>query len=686
MILKFLYQMNENNKRIITGLVEDDNYLEYDPLYEYPMILDDGYEPKENERVVYNFGEQYYVYVSKDFNDCKVLNINDYLLKVKLDMSSNVVFAASISKHMMEAILENTNYFNMDPYEFKMVKSGLFLCKNKEFKDKYDGWFRKVTDDVYCQFFKDGHVLYLSSTGLTDDFEKAIRISKRECRNYLIINGFINENMQKREVAFSHLNIFTNGWSYGFAGRNSFLVEFENAKLRISNDFIPNTSFKLINDKIRADILRNICYLRKKEYCGKKRCLIVNGKYVLKDKDGSYLLTNEAQSMSLLDLVEIDIIKESFKLYIEDCQFEVVEKSEHYLYCYDNNIYELSSNQIPYVTSKRVSLADFNLFKEAFVEQTPQRKLVLTSNDYYIKYIPLSEDKFQLSFSVTAFDATRFSYSEAKALKNVLGLPIKNKEIDYIFQADKIYNIKRTDFPYTIKEAYESFLLDMNESNIRMNDYIEPKEIKTESDKGAFEYLRRFYLKTLFDSFKLFSSILKNEKVNTILLTGHSATSELIGLSLACEALNKNVDVTTLENNKWGYYPKAYISSKVRYMGSYRLPLAALPRQNLNEFDVIYFGKNTNEPHLSEVFETIKQLDKPMLLAHSNFSRRYKDMDIFEEALSNFISISKRIISSDEREFTGLDTQIGISIIDKNSTYVSLVRCCNNKFIDLLKK
>ena len=108
MIKKFLYQMNENNKRIITGLVEDDNILDFDPNYQYDMVLEDTYTLSSDERKISNFGKQYYAVAYGDI--MRYLNVNDYMLKVKVDMTENPAFASTMSKDMMMAILENTNY------------------------------------------------------------------------------------------------------------------------------------------------------------------------------------------------------------------------------------------------------------------------------------------------------------------------------------------------------------------------------------------------------------------------------------------------------------------------------------------------------------------------------------------------------------------------------------------------
>ena len=154
MIKCFLYQMDEKNKRIITGLIENDEYLEYDPTYEYKMILEDNYTILENERKISNFGRLFYA-VSINDEHHKYLNFNDYMLKVKLDMTENVAFASALSKEMLMSILENTNYFNQD-LDLDYVDSGLTLMDDKGYKDYFDasvkgtyyGWTTDSDDDM----------------------------------------------------------------------------------------------------------------------------------------------------------------------------------------------------------------------------------------------------------------------------------------------------------------------------------------------------------------------------------------------------------------------------------------------------------------------------------------------------------------------------------------------------------
>lgn len=123
------------------------------------MILEDTYIMQENERKISNFGRLYYAVTVSD-EHYKYLNFNDYMLKVKLDMTENAAFASTLSKEMLMSILENTNYFN-ENLDLEYVDSGLTLMEDKGYKDYFDGWFRHVDDDVYVMLLNMRYPLYV---------------------------------------------------------------------------------------------------------------------------------------------------------------------------------------------------------------------------------------------------------------------------------------------------------------------------------------------------------------------------------------------------------------------------------------------------------------------------------------------------------------------------------------------
>jgi hypothetical protein len=144
MITKFLYQMNRVNKRIITGLVENDEVVEFDENREIPMVQENSIKLLEGERKVSNYGIQYYG-VFKENNEYRYVNINDFKLKVKLNATDKVAFASSLSKDMIDSILDNTNYLNCD-FDFSYVESGFKL---NELDNEYDDSYKNILDIQY---------------------------------------------------------------------------------------------------------------------------------------------------------------------------------------------------------------------------------------------------------------------------------------------------------------------------------------------------------------------------------------------------------------------------------------------------------------------------------------------------------------------------------------------------------
>ena len=346
MIKRFLYQMNENNKRIITGLVEDDNILDFDPNYQYDMVLEDTYTLSSDERKISNFGKQYYAVAYGDI--MRYLNVNDYMLKVKVDMTENPAFASTMSKDMMMAILENTNYFNSE-IEIEYVDSGLFLCQDKGFKDYFDGLFRNVDDDVYVMLLNMKKPLYVGKKNnqyvLVDDFKDAFRVSKKECRNLIIANGYVDTTMKKKDVAFSHYNCFESNGTYGFGGLNSFSLSYNEGTLSIKRDFTPTCSFKLINDEKRQGILRDVCYAMKKGVSGTKAVVKVNSRYVKDLGNGDYFLTDNATDASMIDTRDIEILKMALKMFLGLPQYETLNGINYYLY-YNDGVFKISDEKL----------------------------------------------------------------------------------------------------------------------------------------------------------------------------------------------------------------------------------------------------------------------------------------------------------------------------------------------------
>ncbi len=687
MITKFLYQMDERNKRVITGVVQNNEILPYDPLYEYPMVLETSYQKEPNEAILDNFGPQFYA-VCTDDKSFKYLNFNDYMLKVKLALTENVAFAATLSKNLLSVILEETGYFDEDNLDVNYVDSGLFLTKNLEYKDYYDGWFKKVTDDVYVQLNYLSNPLFVGKENneyiLTDDFKKAFRVSKKECRHLLIAREFIDRDVLKRNVCFSHYNMFLCNEGYAFGGLNSFSVTYEDAILRINRDFEMSTDYRLVGDEKRAAILRDMMYLMKKPDEGKKAYLKINGRYVKSLGNDAYELTSEAAKASSLDFKMIDILKKAISLFTDNPAFEILRDKNYFLYTHLNS-YELSKEIKEAIPSKLIKKEIYEEFIEAFNDNSNQN-LIISYDNKYVSFEVLSNLEFKISYELTGFNATRFNENQVKVLSELLNIAFNKREILPIFNAAEIYNIKATDAFYTLEEAYDNFLHTLKESNIRVSN-IAVKDIKTESDKGAIEYLRRFYLKTIYDSYNIFKSILAFNDVSNILLCGTTSTADIIGLSVAAHELNKKVNVTTLETPKWGLYPSAYISKNVNYISSYRLALTALDKNMLAQFDLIYIGKNFKDDAKTVVkfIRNLFNLDKDMIIINTHLTKNFEIPNNYFKALAAIKEVTRKFINNESQIAKNIKFD-NSSIIDKKSTYYSAIKIEKNMLIDLIKK
>lgn len=668
MIKCFLYQMNEKNKRVITGLIENDDYQEFDPLYEYPMILEDSYILEENDNKISNFGKQYYAITELD--SINYLNLNDFMLKVKLNLTNNVAFASTLSKDMLMSIFENTNYFNCDT-EYDYIDSGLTLCQDKGYKDYFDGWFRNVTDDVYVMLTNMRYPLYIGKENnqyiLTDDFKNAFRVSKKECRNLLIANGFIDTTMRKKQVSFSHYNCFECKNQYGFAGENSFYVSYNNDTLKISKNFKPTTEWRLISDEARAKVLRDICYKNKKGPSGNKLIFKVNDKYCCEKTPGVYELTNDATLSTPLDTNLIDVLKVVFKIYFSEPKYEAFKRSSYALYN-NNGTYILSNDKLEY-PSKLISDNIANKFFQG-LEETKLNAIAKCKKGY-IDINIVSSNSFNIEYKDSAYDINPQSSKLLQSLEGLLDLKINiiEPQIIDIYQ-DNNY-VCKIDKPLSCLDSYYLLQEEVYKCNIRLNDNINISEIKTESDKGALEYLTRFYLKSSLDTNTIFSMILKKENINNCLILGNTTGADLVGISNALYDNNKSLDLFIIENIKWGFRPKTFIYNKLNIIKSIRMPILSLNKNDLN-YDLIFISRSfKDEEELNILLNNLKNENKKTVVVITGICNYFTEINI---------STRKHLKTKE------LNGNIYNSILDSNLTYVSILYVGFGKIKDVLKK
>ena len=684
MITKFLYQMNVKNKRILTGLIENDMEVAFDESHEIPMVLEDSYILKDGERKISNFGKHYYA-VFRENDNYKYLNINDYMLKVKLNASDNVAFASAISKEMIESILYNTEYLNCD-YDLKYVDSGLKLNSDLEFEDSYIVFFKKVVDDVYVEFCNEPMPKFLSVVdnkyALVSDFSRALRVYKKEVRNLLITHEYITSSTKKIDVAMSHENVFTSGpQEYIFAGDNSFKISFKDNNLTIEKNPKLTSDFRLANDQTRSQLLRNVLYGFKKPVSHVNKLLKVNNLYVSKTDKLNYLLSSVAAKASLLPETEIEIIKNALSLFIREANFEEISNNSmvnFYLYKEELN-YQISS-EVKDIDSTLLSQEDATNFIHIYKEYDKLNgKYILKSNN---SYLSLDYDKettsFTLNYLKSGVNATHFTSEEVLSLEKILNKKFEKREIEVVYNYEENLRINKTDNIPFITDMYNTIMEEKNNTNIRFSGFKEISDIRYTSDKGAFEYYEALFMPTLSDSIKLFKKVLN--RTNNILLCGTTSNIDLTALSIASLELKKNVNVTILDTAKWGYYPLSYVSSFVKLNGVYRLDLEALPFDFVKQFDLIFIGKTfkcEKEAFIS-FLNDLKEHDFTCFILNESINPQYEIESKFTIALKGEIEYNKYFLNN-KIESNGL-------ITNDKLTYYSILRIKNKKISDAISK
>jgi len=683
MITKFLYQMNVKNKRILTGLVENDLDEEFREDRQIPMVLESSLKLEEGERKISNFGKLYYG-VFNEGMEYRYLNINDYMLKVKLNASDKVAFATPLSKEMIESILNNTNYLNCDLNVY-YVESGYKLRDNLEMDDSYIVFFKKVEDDVYVQFTNGKEPQYVSvvdgNYDLVDDFKDAMRVYQKEVRNLLVTHGWVDKNVKKSEVALSHFNVFTNGpQSYLFGGENSFKVTFKDNNLVIENEPKITNEYRLAQDETRSQLLRNMLYGFRKPKSHVNKLLKVNDLYVSKNDKFNYTLVDIANKASLLPETEIEILKNAISLFIKEAKFKEIENDNmvnYYLYNEDNK-YEVST-ELKDVKSRLLNQDKAVKFLNEFENyDSTKGQYIIKSNSSYIN-IKVINNSFELAYLKSGYEASKFSLSQVNALEGLLSTKFEKRELEPIFGASDYLRINNEDCK-SVTELYKDFLEEKNNTNIRFSTSIELTNIKYGSDKGSLEYLEYLFVKSFLDSKKLFDKVIKNE--SNILIAGSTSNLELSALSQSAKDKNVKVNATLLDTTKWGYYPKSYVSSNVKFDGAYRLELESLPKDFISKFDVIYVGKTWkgNEESTVSFINSLVKNDYKGLIVTTALTKEYGFSQDFLNVLDKVVDYNKYLFNLE------VEGNVYNSLLDKKLSCFAIAKIANKTIKDAIKR
>ena len=685
MITKFLYQMNVVNKRILTGLVENDVEAPYDPLREIPMVKEGEYKLLEGERVVSNFGEQFYG-VFKEGKEYRYININDYMLKVKVDATDKVAFASSLSKDMIDSILDNTNYLGCD-FDFNYVKSGFKLGEDKEFDDSFKRTFKPVDDDMYVEVidgntpkfltFDDGDYKFVT------DFSKALRVFKKEVRTLLVTHGIVSFETKRNTVFMSHHNIFRNDKNeYLFAGENSFKVSLTDKALTITKNPTLDASFRLVNDSVRAQALRSVMYQLKETPVESSHALMFNDKYVKLSNDLTFEFIENASEATLVSDTYIDLIKRALNLFDETLKIRVLKDfgNNYYLYNTDKS-YELSQ-EARGEKSSLVSEENANKFFDSFKNDS-KKNIIVMSNTRYLKINFETPSKFNLEYLLSGYNATVFSLEQVEALEKILNTKLYRRELDPTFNATKLLNIT-IEAPISTLASYNEFLEAKRSTSIRFGKFVpDYANLKVGSDKAAFEYLEGLYVKGILDTKNLLSKVFN--KVNNILVVGSTVTLDLDAIAQLADENSKDINVSMLDTTNWGFYPKCRLGSHVKFNGAYRLEFESLTREFLSQFDCILISKkfSGNKEAILDLIHNLEENSFAGYILNLSLNKELGFANDFYKAIDGTYSFKRYIPHFNEEEL--YNDYKGASVLDNNLSYFSIFKIKNNKLTDIIK-
>ncbi len=688
MITKFLYQMNVVNKRIITGCVENDTDVTYDAFREIPMELENTYKLADGERKVSNFGKLYYA-VFRDSDYYKYLNLNDYMLKVKIEASDKVQFATPLSKECLNSILFNTNYLDQDT-SLEFIESGFTLEDNLEYDDEYRKVFKKIDDDQYVELVDYDEVCFVAKKesekgvfyDIVDDFKDATLIYKKELRPLLFTHKYLGSKI-KTSVYMSHYNIFKNFDTneYLFAGYNSFKVLYDGTKIVFEKDPVITSKFRLVNDEERNLILREILNIIKhREPRGSFACTI-NDLYVARESDSVYRLTKNASEATKVSDNILDIFRNIVKLYSDLVYVKSLSLVDDAYYLYSHlNSYEIT-NEKRIEESKLIKKDDAINFVNVFNNFNNLGDTLLLLNSKYIK-LDYANNKFTINYLDSAYNASVFTKEEVSILEKILNKKFEKRETSIIKDTTNHYNID-SDKPLNVISSYNAFLNQKAKSNIHFGNSRKPlNELKVGSDKAAFEYLEETYVRAVIDTKYVTDKLIK--RVNNILVIGSTGALDLYGIALSALENNKNIHVSLLDTCKWGYYPHVSIGENVTFDGSYRLEADALNKDNINKFDCIIFSKrfNGNKEGLLDLISCLEKDNYNGYIVNISYTNKLNLESNFSSIVKEKTNFNKYLIKLNLDEYK--EKFEDIALLDDVS-YYSILRIKNKKLVDATK-
>lgn len=628
MIKEFVYELDEKGKMTIVGLVEDNKIEEYNPDNVFKLIDKKQLNLSEDERLVLNEGRQGYMTLIGDFEN-EYVDVNVYGGAVRIKKTSNLEHAALYSEEMFESILDYANYFDYEDTAFKF--SGMTYKKGR-IDDLFNHFFKDAIDASYIKINKSGSAYFVAKEAdnrfyITTDFSKAFKVPKKLIRKVLTINEFIDEHTRRSDLSFSIFKALATNEGYIYSGLNPSYITLKNNILNIKlNPSIPLES-RLVKDENIFNILKDISYLISKEKTDKSFCLEINNKYVKKLGEFSYEIVSNPAYASLISDYEIEIIKQAYRLF--DSNAMILRKNRSYFLYTDGCKYILSANTFEKLNGRMIDQKIYNefvsTFSASFNNNDKEDGVILLTDQGYVKVVVENNASFTLNYINNAYDASVFSKNESEVLKKLIGVKFNERSLENLLRDLEEYQIYYND-KIEIDKCYESIMEEILEKKTTVVPYSGVSNLRCETEKGALEYARRFYLKDILDYKDMFDKTL-NANVKNILIISPKLNLEVEALAMSAK---DKVNVYILNESKFGYLPVTYITKNINIAGTYRLKLANLTKNFVSKFDMIVFGKNFKEEvsDFKNNLDKILESDKNIIFLNNitaNFEKNTKD-------------------------------------------------------------
>ncbi len=702
MISKFLYDVDSKGKKVLYGLIED----EEETVLELGSEIDYSFKGDyEEDEIFRNLGGLSFV-VFNDNGVKKYLDIDFFNEKAKIQLTEKVAYAAHISDGLIDIILE---YLNID-FEYEVIYSGIFEHPTKGTVDSLEKIFKGLFTDSFVQIIKDNVSYFLAKSEdyyLSRNLNDAYKFHKSEIRKILITNKFVDKTTELKTVYFSPYQLLRGVDEFFMLKpfpmmvskrENNFLIQTSN--IPITNNHLLCKS-ELINGKMKE--IGSLLHKEKEDEKGYGLCY---NQYLNYTND-IFTLSKDPKDLSLLSKSDISLFASMYTIFSESEVTYLKEQTLIYKYEVEENIYKLS-------TTTQENFINSNLIKESiyygFLKHFYSKNLpnindgvVLLLDGKYLNIEILNDDSFKVSYNTSAYNASVITNEQADILIKILDIDLTKRELNNIWKNGSKYNVNTDNNKYSLVNEYNEILKFIKKQKYKMSMYNQ-KQIKIESEKGSLEYLRRFYFKAINDSENLFTNILTNNKnIYNILIIESFVNLDLIALNNVCAKLDRKVNVTLLNTCKMGYYPTVSLNSNVNVKGMYRVEFSALPQVLINEIDFILFSRGfTNNDNNFKYM--INDVINSQNIIMSNI--KHCKLERIEDSFANLFNVVKRkhfldysgseeIIELSRNIFDLEDLsvyntfsgtyEISDPVVEKEFSYHSIIKVKDKKVIDFYK-